>query len=68
MSTRVARNPGRITCRMTLTRLLLYTLTALAAAGALYFFAIEMAAAGLAVLGVLLLLGIVYLALRRRGT
>ena len=51
---------------MTSTRLLLYTLTALAGVGALYFFAIEMAAAGMAVLGVILVLGIVYFALRRR--
>ena len=50
---------------MTSTRLLLYTLTALAGVGALYFFAIEMAAAGLALLGVILVLGILYAVLWR---
>lgn len=41
---------------MTLPRLILFALTALAGVGALYFFAIEVAAAGVALLLVILLL------------
>lgn len=53
---------------MTLSRLILFTLTALAGVGALYFFAIEVASAGLALLGVIALCLLVYFLIRRRAS
>jgi hypothetical protein len=51
---------------MTAPRLLLFVLTALVGIGALYFFAIEVAAAGIALLIVLLLCVGGYVAFRAR--
>jgi hypothetical protein len=49
-----------------LSRLLLYVLTALAGIGALYFFAIEVAAAGIALLLVACLIAAAVFFVRRR--